>query len=100
MLFRLHLRGLFFDPFSLTRPATICFFFIEAALIHNFTDNNTLSALAQSVLDLVSKVPSNVFQLNKMIINREKFQAILLNKRKSDLPNLYLNVDYKAIKSR
>ena len=34
-----------------------------------------------------------------MIINREKFQAILLNKRKSDLPNLYLSVDYKAIKS-
>ena len=34
-----------------------------------------------------------------MIVNPEKFQAILLNKRISYLTNLKVNVDDKAIKS-
>ena len=50
----------------------------------------------QSVPDLASKLKTacenaiNWFKLNKMIVNQEKFQAILLNKGKSDLTNLQM----------
>ena len=40
-----------------------------------------------------------LFKLNKMIVNAEKFQAILLNKIISYLTKLKVNVDDKAIKS-
>ena len=37
--------------------------------------------------------------MNKMIVNHEKFQAIVLNKKRSDLKNTNFQVDNQAIKS-
>ena len=45
------LGTLFFNPSSKD-----LFFFIEAALLHNFAEGNTLSAWAQPILRLVSKL--------------------------------------------
>ena len=37
--------------------------------------------------------------MNKMIVNPDKFQAILLNKKRSDLTNTNFQVDNQVIKS-
>ena len=37
--------------------------------------------------------------MNKMIVNRDKFQAIVLNKKRSDLTNTNFQVDNQVIKS-
>ena len=38
-------------------------------------------------------------QMNKMIVNPDKFQAIVLNKKRSDLTNTNFEVDNQVIKS-
>ena len=37
--------------------------------------------------------------MNKMIVNPQKFQAIVLNKKRSDLTNTNFQVDNQVIKS-
>ena len=62
--------------------------------VHNFTDDNTSSSFAKTVNNLVSILESesgcaiNWFRDNSKIGNPDKFQAILLDKRNSDM---YLN---------
>ena len=69
------------------------FFLIESSSIHNFADDNTLSAWANTISDLINKLESDSniaiewFKMNKMIVNPDKFQAIVLNKKRSDLTN-------------
>ena len=56
--------------------------------MHNFADDNSLSAVAKTVTELKntlqseSEVITNWFKNNKMIVNQEKFQAIILDKQK------------------
>ena len=86
-------------------PINDLFFFIESSSIHNFTDDNTLSAWANTISDLINKFESDSniaiewFKMNKMIVNPDKFQAILLNKKRSDLTNTNFQVDNQVIKS-
>ena len=81
------------------------FFFIESSSIHNFADDNTLSAWANTISDLINKLESdrNIaiewFKMNKMIVNPDKFQAKVLNKKRSDLTNTNFPVDNQVIKS-
>ena len=81
------------------------FFFIESSSIHNVADDNTLSAWANTILDLINKLESDSniaiewFKMNKMIVNPDKFQAIVLNKKRSDLINTNFQVDNQVIKS-
>ena len=81
------------------------FFFIESSSIHNFADDNTLSAWANTISDLINKLgsDSNItiewFKMNKMIVNPDKFQATVLNKKRSDLTNKNFQVDNQVIKS-
>ena len=78
------------------------FFFIESSSIHN---DNTLSAWANTISDLINKLESDSniaiewFKMNKMIVNPDKFQAIVLNKKRSDLTNTNFQVDNQVIKS-
>ena len=66
------------------------FFFLCNLFVHNFADNNTLSSFARTVKNLVSILESesscaiNWFRDNSMIVNPDKFQVILLDKRNSD----------------
>ena len=59
--------------------------------VHNFADDNTLTSFARTVKNLVSILESesnctiNWFRDNSMIVNPNKFQAILLDKRNYDL---------------
>ena len=67
------------------------FFFIESSSVHNFADDNTLSAWANTISDLINKLESDSniaiewFKMNKMIVNPNKYQ--ILNKKCSDLIN-------------
>ena len=72
---------------------------------HNFADDNTLSSFARTVKNLISILESesscaiNWFRDNSMIINHDKFQAILLDKRNPDLHlNENITIDKENIK--
>ena len=81
------------------------FFFIEKASMHNFSDDNTLSAWGETVSKLIdtleseSNIAIDWFTKNEMIINPDKFQAIVLDKKKSNLTNIPLTIDHQTIKS-
>ena len=59
------------------------FFFFEFSSIHNFADDNILSAWANTISDLINKLQSDSniniewFEMNKMIVNPDKFQVIV-----------------------
>ena len=73
--------------------------------MHNFADDNTLSAWGETVSKLIDTLESECniaidwFTKNEMIINPDKFQAIILDKKKSNLTNIPLTVDNQTIKS-
>ena len=63
--------------------------------MHIFAHDNTLSAWGKAISKLVDNLESesNItidwFTKNKMIINRDKFQAIVLDSKKSNLKNIH-----------
>ena len=69
------------------------FFFILIASVHNFADDNTLSAFAQNVSKLInilqseSEVISDWFKKKQMTVNPYRFQVIIINKKKGDHTN-------------
>ena len=71
-------------------PINNLFFFVSSASMYNFADDNSLSAIAKSVAELKNTLQSESeifiiwFKKNKMIVNPEKFQAIILDKHKHD----------------
>ena len=50
-------------------------------------------------LDSDSNIATEWFKMNKMIVNPDKFQAIVLNKKRFDLTNTNFQVDNQVIKS-
>ena len=62
------------------------FLWIEEASLHNFADDNTLSAFANSIPDLIktlekeSEIAIKWFQDNDMSVNPEKFHGIIINR--------------------
>ena len=81
------------------------FFFILIASVHNFADDNTLSAFAENVSKLInilqseSEVITDWFKKNQMIVNPDKFQVIIIDKQKGDNTNESVVIDNKQIKS-
>ena len=73
--------------------------------MHNFADDNTLSAWGETVSKLIEtlKSESNIaidwFTKNEMIINPDKFQPINLDKKKLNLTNIPLAIVNQTIKS-
>ena len=80
-------------------------FFIEIASMYNFANDNTLSTWEETVSKLIEtfKSESNIaidwFTKNEMIINQDKFQATIFDKKKSNLTNNPLTIDNQTIKS-
>ena len=80
------------------------FFFIETASTHNFADDDTLSAWGETLSKLIgtleseSEIAIDWFTKNEMIINPDKFQAVILDKEKSNLTNVPLTIDNQTIK--
>ena len=77
--------------------------------MHNFAEYpinlNTLSAWGEALFKLIGALESESnfaidwFTKNEMIINLDKFQAIILVKKKSNLKNIPLTIDNQTIKS-
>ena len=81
------------------------FFFILIASVHNFADDNTLSAFAENVSKLInilqseSEVINDWFKKNQMMVNPDKFQVIIIDKKKGDHTNENVVIDNKQIKT-
>ena len=66
------------------------FHVIGIANAHNFVDDNALTAFANNIHNLIhlleseSSVAIKWFKNNKMIVNPGKFQAIILDKEKTN----------------
>ena len=62
------------------------FLWLEEASLHNFADDNTLSAFANSITELIqilereSEVAIKWFKENGMSVNPEKFHGIIINR--------------------
>ena len=66
------------------------FYFIYKASVHNFADDNSLSAFESNIknlkliLESESKTAISWFQSNKMIVNPGKFQGIIIDRKKQN----------------
>ena len=67
------------------------FYIIEAPNAYNSADDNTLTAFANNIQNLIHLLDSESrlavvewFKDNKMIVNPGKFQAIILGKKKNN----------------
>ena len=82
----------------------LCFVILIVS-VHNFADDNTLSAFAENVSKLVNVLQSNYevitgwFKKNQMIVNPDKFQVTIIDKKKGDQTNENAVIDNKQIKN-
>ena len=67
------------------------FYVIETPNAYNFADDNTLTAFANNIQNLIHLLESESrlavvkwFKDNKMIVNPGKFQVIILSKKKNN----------------
>ena len=98
-------QGSLLDPLLSNLSINDLLFFILMASVHDFTDDNTLSAFAETVSKLInilqsdSEVITDWFKKNQIIVNPDKFQIIILDKKKGDHTNENEVIDNKKIKT-
>ena len=69
--------------------------------MHNFADDNSLSAFESNITNLKlileseSKAAISWFQSNEIIVNPEKFQCIMIDKKKQDHTAEYISIYQK-----
>ena len=79
------------------------YFFVALATCYNFADDNTPSAFATTFSRLIkiseseSEVVIDWFKKSKMVVNPDKFQAIILDKQKRDHTDERITVDNQQI---
>ena len=97
-------QGTIMGPLLFNLSISNLFFFIFIASVHNFSDDNT-SAFAENVSKLInvlqseSEVINDWFKKNQMVVNLDKFQVIIIDKKKGDHTNENVVIDNKQIKN-
>ena len=67
------------------------FLCIKQSALHNFADDNTITATCNTLTGLLktfdeeSESAVSWFKQNEMIVNADKFQAIILNKKEGEV---------------
>ena len=98
-------QGSILGPILFNLSINDLFFFIEIASMHNFADDSTLSAWVETLSKLIgaletrNNIAIDWFTKNEIIIKTDKFQAIILDKKKSNLTNVPLTIVNQTIKS-
>ena len=94
------LRALLFNIFL-----NDLYFFITKVSLHNYADDDTLSAYSSdlnSLIDILteeSQTTINWLKANHMIVNTKKFQPMLVSKRKNTIPeDLTISINKVDIK--
>ena len=73
--------------------------------LHNFADDNTISAVSETIPELVdllttkSNLAIDWFNTNSMIVNPDKFKAIVLTKSRQDTSGIPINLKEHCITS-
>ena len=98
-------QGSIFGPILYNIILKDFFFFIPKASVHNFVDDNTLACFESTtkklllILESECETATNWLHNNKIIVNSDKFQVILLEKRGSNNTNIEVKVGNEKIKS-
>ena len=72
--------------------------------LHNFADDNTITAVCDQLADLIKileaegELSVGWFRENEMVVNSEKFQAIILNRKEAQAAHKLI-IDNKEIKT-
>ena len=81
------------------------FYVVLIASGHNYADGNTLTSFSKTLEDLIKilkhecEVALTWFRNNKMMVNPNKYQAILLNKSMSTHVKETMNIGNEKIES-
>ena len=81
------------------------YYLFKTATLHGFADDNTLSAQANSLAELIKKLEDETeiaikwLKYNQMLANASKFQTILLSKEKGHL-KANITIDGQQIKNK
>ena len=98
-------QGSIVGPILFNLSINDLFYIIEKASIFNFADDNTLSAFSKTIEGLLHILQSESlktikwFKENKMIVNADKFQVLLIDKRKQDHTNEVVQIEEQSIKA-
>ena len=77
--------------------------YIKNSDLHNFADDNTISCVSSSLNELTSElekegnIATHWFRDNSMIVNPEKFQAIIIDMKNQKNNSQKLTIDEKVI---
>ena len=77
--------------------------YIKNPDLHNFADDNTISCVSSSLNELTSElekegnIATHWFRDNSMIVNPEKFQAIIIDMKNQKNNSQKLTIDEKVI---
>ena len=98
-------QGSILGPLLFNLSINDLLFFILIAWVHNFADGTTLSAFAENVSKLInisqseSEVITDWFKKNQMIVNSDKFQVKIIDKKKGVHTNENVVIDNNQIKN-